>query len=155
MDSTVLEIVPARADDGPAIVELLARGGLDADGLEDHLETTLVVRDNDVPVACAGLERYGRTALLRSVMVAPELQGTGLGRRITDQALALAQELGVTKIYLLTETARDFFARYGFTELPRAEIPAAVQQSQEFEMACAQSSVAMWASMARVSAGFK
>ena len=55
-----MEVVPARADDLPAIVKLLARGGLDADGLEDHLETILEVRDNGVPVACAGLEQIGR-----------------------------------------------------------------------------------------------
>jgi len=136
-------------------MKLLARGGLDADGLEDHLETTLVVRDRGVPVACAGLERYGRSALLRSVIVAPELQGTGLGRRITDHTFAFAQELGVAQIYLLTDSAENFFARYGFQVLPRADLPAAVLQSQEFEMACGVSAVTMWASMARVSAGFK
>lgn len=153
--NTVLEIVPARADDWPAIVKLLARGGLDADGLEDHLETTQLVRDQGALVACAGLEIYGRAALLRSVVVTPELQGTGLGGRITGQALALAQEHGVTQIYLLTETAEDFFACYGFKVLPQAKLPAAVQQSQELKMACAESAVFMWASTARANAGFK
>ncbi len=147
-DNASVEIVPAQADDLPAIVALLARVGLDADGLEDHLETTLVVRDQGAPVACAGLEIYGRAALLRSVVVAPELQGTGLGRRITNQALALGQELGVTKIYLLTDTAADFFARFGFQVLPRTDLPAAVLQSREFGIACCESVLTLCESIA-------
>ncbi|MCH8024281.1 MAG: hypothetical protein IIB43_06185 [Candidatus Marinimicrobia bacterium] len=74
-----LSIGPAVAGDLPAIVQLLGRSGLEADGLEQHLDTTLVARRHGQLVASAGLELYGRQALMRSVVVAPQLQGTGLG----------------------------------------------------------------------------
>lgn len=59
----------------PAIGELLARGDLEPDGLEEHLDTTLVARRHGQLVSSAGLELYGRMALLRSVVVAPQLEG--------------------------------------------------------------------------------
>ena len=150
-----LSIEPAVAGDLAAIVQLLGRSGLDADGLEQHLDTTLVARRNSQLVASAGLELYGRQALLRSVVVAPQLQGTGLGRRMTGQVLALAQTRGITQVYLLTETARDFFARFGFRLMERADVPHKVQLSQEFSMACAQNAVAMWAPLDDLLLGFK
>ena len=150
-----LSIEPAVAGDLAAIVQLLGRSGLDADGLEQHLDTTLVARRNSQLVASAGLELYGRQALLRSVVVAPQLQGTGLGRRMTGQILALAQARGITQVYLLTETARDFFARFGFRLMERADVPHKVQSSQEFTMPCAQNAVAMWAPLDDVLLGFK
>jgi amino-acid N-acetyltransferase len=150
-----LSIEPAVAGDLPAIGELLGRSGLEPDGLEEHLDTTLVARRHSQLVASAGLELYGRQALLRSVVVAPQLQGTGLGRRMTDQILALAQARGITQVYLLTETARDFFARFGFRPIDRADVPHEIQLSQEFTMACAQDAVVMWAPLDDVLRGFK
>ncbi len=150
-----LKIEPAVAGDLPAIGELLGGGGLERDGLEEHLDTILVARRHAQLVASAGLELYGRQALLRSVVVAPQLQGTGLGRRMTDQILALAQARGITQVYLLTETARDFFARFGFRRIDRADVPDEVQLSSEFTMACAQNAVAMWAPLDDVLYGFK
>ena len=150
-----LSIGPAVAGDLPAIVELLGRSGLEADGLEQHLDTTLVARRHGQLVASAGLELYGRQALMRSVVVAPQLQGAGLGRRMTDQVLALAQTRGITQVYLLTETARDFFTRFGFRLIERADVPDKVQLSQEFSMACAKNAVAMWSPLEDVLRGFK
>ncbi|MCH8837234.1 MAG: GNAT family N-acetyltransferase [Candidatus Marinimicrobia bacterium] len=150
-----LSIEPAVAGDLAAIVQLLGRSGLEADGLEQHLDTTLVARRHSQLVASAGLELYGRQALLRSVVVAPQLQGTGLGRRMTGQVLALAQTRGITRVYLLTETAREFFARFGFRLMERADVPVKVQSSQEFSMACANNAVGMWAPLENVLHGFK
>ena len=74
-----LSIGPAAAGDLAAMVQLLGRGGLDADGLEQHLDTTLVARRHGQLVASAGLEHDGRQALMRSVVVAAQPQGTALG----------------------------------------------------------------------------
>ena len=155
MPDPELNIEPAVAGDLGAIVDLLGHSGLEADGLEQHLDTTLVARRHGQLVASAGLELYGRQALLRSVVVAPQLQGTGLGRRMTGQVLALAQTRGITRVYLLTETAREFFARFGFRLMERADVPVKVQSSQEFSMACANNAVGMWAPLENVLHGFK
>lgn len=155
MRDTDLNIEPAMAADLPEIEELLGLAGLEPDGLGEHLETTLVARRQGQLVASAGLELYGRQALLRSVVVAPQLQGSGLGRRMTDQVLVLAQDHGITRVYLLTETARDFFARFGFRLIELADVPDEVRSSQEFSMACAQNAVVMGAPLDDVLGGFK
>jgi amino-acid N-acetyltransferase len=133
----------ARSADLPALLTLLAHSGLPTAGLAEHLGTALVAEDGAGLVGSAALEVYGAEALLRSVAVSPELRGTGLGQRLVTEALDHARQLGVTSVYLLTESAAGFFPRFGFRPIERAAIPAAVQQSVEFTSACPASAQAM------------
>lgn len=136
-------IEPARQEDLSAILSLLARNGLPQDGLSDHLAAALVARDGEAVLGCAALELYGSAALLRSVCVEEALRGQGWGQRLTQAALELARQRGVARVFLLTETARDFFPRFGFRAVPRDEVDPAVQSSVEFTTACPQSAQAM------------
>lgn len=137
----------ANADDLSAILALLEKSGLPQDGLSDHLTTTLVAREDQVIVGSAALELYDTVALLRSVAVADHLRGRGLGQRLTQAALHLAKEHGVTLIYLLTETASGFFPRFGFRPIPRSEVIPAVQRSVEWTTACPVTAQAMVAQL--------
>jgi amino-acid N-acetyltransferase len=87
-------------------------------------------------VGSAALELYGNAALLRSVAVDQNLRGQGLGQQLTRAALDLAGQHGVETVYLLTETATDFFPRFGFQPIARSAVAPAVQQSVEFTSAC-------------------
>ena len=140
-------IAPARANDLPDILALLKASGLPEAGLNDHLRTTLVIRDGRGLLGCAAVELYGRAALLRSVAVAATARGQGLGQRLTTGALDLAREHGVRKVYLLTETAGDFFPRFGFRPITRADVEPAVQRSVEFTAACPASALVMAAEL--------
>ena len=126
----------ARDAELPAVLALLAQTGLPPDGLSDHLATTLVARDASSIVGSAALELYGDAALLRSVAVDQRLRGQGLGQQLTRAALDLARQHGVDTVYLLTETATDFFPRFGFQPIARADVAPAVQQSVEFTTVC-------------------
>jgi amino-acid N-acetyltransferase len=126
----------ARASDLPAVLSLLERAGLPQDGLSVHLATTLVARQASSIVGSAALELYGNAALLRSVAVDQHLRGQGLGQQLTRAALDLARQHGVGTVYLLTETATNFFPRFGFQPIARADVAPAVQQSVEFTSAC-------------------
>jgi amino-acid N-acetyltransferase len=138
-----ISIEPAHSDELPAILGLLASTGLPQEGLNDHLETTLVARADKRVVGSAALELYGTAALLRSVAVDRGLQGQGLGERLTHAALKLARRQGISHVYLLTETAIGFFPRFGFRPIPRKQVPAAVQRSLEFTSLCPDSAQAM------------
>jgi len=138
-----MKIEPAKAADLPAILELLEQSGLPKDGLSDHLATALVARSGQTVVGSAALELYGTTALLRSVAVEHSLRGEGLGQRLVHAALARARSLGVSHVYLLTQTASGFFPRFGFRPIPRSEVAPAVQHSVEFTSACPVSAQAM------------
>jgi amino-acid N-acetyltransferase len=126
-----------------AALDLIERSGLPLDGLTDHADRLLVVRDEDRVVGSAALELYGDVALLRSVAVDTALRGLGVGQRVTLAALGLARQRGVRDVFLLTTTAETFFPRFGFEPTTRANVPDAVQQSAEFTSACPASAVVL------------
>jgi amino-acid N-acetyltransferase len=136
-------IRPATALDLPAILDLLRHDKLPPDGLEAHLATTLAARDENQLVGCAALELYDGGALLRSVAVAAERRGEGLGQRLTRAALDLARTRGAKTVYLLTETADGFFMKFGFQQIARDQVQSAVRESVEFTTACPTSAVVM------------
>jgi amino-acid N-acetyltransferase len=136
-------IAPATPPDLPAIFDLLDRSKLPRDGVGDHIATTLVAKDDRHLVGTAALELYGESALLRSVAVAAEQRGRGLGQALTSAALDLALRRGVRTVYLLTETAADFFPKFGFRPIPRSEVEEAVLGSAEFRSACPESALVM------------
>ena len=140
-------LAPATGADLPKILALLEACRLPGAGLADQLATTLVLRDDDAIVGSAAVELYGASGLLRSVAVDPRRRGEGWGRRLTSAALELARRRGVTTVYLLTETAGEFFPRFGFRTIARADVDPAVQHSIEFTSACPTSALAMVTSL--------
>lgn len=142
-DPPIIEIAPAQAADLPALRALLTYCGLPTAGVDAHLGTMLVARDGQHLVGSAGLECYGTVALLRSVAVAPHLRGQRLGEQLVLAALDLVGERGIDAVYLLTETAQDFFPRFGFITIERSEVPPALHESAEWTTACASTAQAM------------
>jgi amino-acid N-acetyltransferase len=138
-----MDIEPASQADTPAILQLVAAAGLPLAGLTDHLGAAIVGRAEGRIVACAALEIHRDGALLRSVAVDGALRGHGLGAQIVSAALDLARRRGVTKAYLLTTTAEQYFRRFGFTPVTRDTVPPGVRRSVEFESACPAGAVAM------------
>lgn len=136
-------IEPAQSADLTAILNLLSASGLPQEGFSGHLATAVVARAGQQVVGCAALELYSSAALLRSVAVAPAYRGRGLGQQLTLAALNLARTSGVTHVYLLTETASQFYPKFGFRAVERVQVPPAVQSSPEFTSLCPASAVAM------------
>ena len=133
----------ATAADWPAIERLLASSGLTLEGAREAFASGGVVVDDGAVVGCAAVEPYGAAALLRSVAVAAERHGEGIGRRLVHAAEDVARSGGATELILLTETAEAWFARLGYATVDRATVPGAVARSIEFETACSASAVAM------------
>ena len=103
----------------------------------------MVARQAGRIVGSAALEVYRDGALLRSVAVAPELKGQGLGRRLTEAMIDLARDLDTPALYLLTTTAQTYFPSFGFEEIERAVVPNSVQASVEFTSACPSTAIVM------------
>jgi amino-acid N-acetyltransferase len=136
-------IAAATNADLPAVLDLLQRTKLPRAEIERHVPTILVAREGERIVGCAAIEPYGAAALLRSVAVEPSSRGLGLGQQLTRAALDLARARGVKSVYLLTETAAEFFPRFGFRTVARKEVDPGVQRSVEFTGACPDSAIAM------------
>jgi amino-acid N-acetyltransferase len=129
--------------DLPKIVELLTASGLPVEGVEAHIDSFLLAFLDGSLAACAGLERYGPAALLRSVAAAKPHRRKGLGQRLVTQLIAIAPDDGIESLLLLTTTAAGYFERFGFQTISRAEAPAAVQYSVEFQGVCPASAAVM------------
>ena len=138
-----LRIRPARRDDLAAVTELLTTAGLPLAGVAESFGGFVVAEAGGRQVAAAGLERHGDVGLLRSVVVDPAFRGTGLGASLTEQMLTRAQRERLKSVYLLTTTAAEFFPRFGFHRIERAQLPAAINQSEELRGACPETAVVM------------
>lgn len=138
-----IAIDKARPEDASGVRALLDAHHLPTDDFESHLTTAVVARQAGRIVGSAALEVYRDGALLRSVAVAPDLKGQGLGRRLTESMIALGRDLGTPALYLLTTTAQTYFPSFGFEEIDRSAVPASVQASVEFTSACPSSAVVM------------
>ena len=150
----VVDIRLARPQELPSVLELLTQSRLPEAGLARHAASLLVAVDGDRIVGCAALELYGHAALLRSVAVAETHRGRGLGGRISHATLELGRQRGVRRVYLLTETAAEFFARLGFRRIARAQAEPAVGASLEFRDACPASAICMELDLRPAAAGY-
>jgi amino-acid N-acetyltransferase len=125
------------------IVTLLSSEKLPASDLPQSLNNFLVVVENDKLIGVIGLETYDHYGLLRSLAVHPNSRNQNIAGKLVAQLEKLALAKGLKSIFLLTETAQDYFSRKGYQAISRAEMPAEVQKSSEFSHVCPQSAVAM------------
>ncbi len=100
--------------------------------------------DDGKIVGSGGLELHGTSALLRSVAVKSTHRGKKLGQKIIHDLIAKAREVNIENIYLLTETATEFFARHQFEVISREKVPDEIRASSEFMHICPVSAVCMF-----------
>jgi N-acetylglutamate synthase-like GNAT family acetyltransferase/thioredoxin reductase len=136
MLNTNISLRPATPSDWPAISALLEASKLPLEGAQDHLSTYLLATQGKEIIGTAGAEVYGDLALLRSVAVAPGLQRQGVGKLLVSRLLQEAKRRQIAKVYLLSVTAPEYFAQFGFKRGPRENAPAALHASAEFQGAC-------------------
>lgn len=130
------QIRDATRADRPAVLELLHAEGLSSQGIDPDLRGFLVATAGERLEAVAGLEQYGSWGLLRSVAVAADRRGRGLGRRLTEAIVEQARLRRLEALYALTTTAAEYFPRLGFERIDRAAVPGPVQASEEFREIC-------------------
>ena len=96
---------------------------------EDVSEFWVAERPGDGSVVgCGALHvMWEDLAEIRTVAVRPDCRGLRVGRRIVDQLLDVAREVGVSRVFVLTfETG--FFGSFGFVEIDGAPVPPAVYE---------------------------
>ncbi len=64
------------------------------------------------------------------------LRGKSIGKKIVDDLVSRAKEHTVREVYLLTETAHDYFVKRGFSDIARENVPLEVKASTEFSSVC-------------------
>ncbi len=134
---------PASAQDLSAIRALLERSRLPTSDLESARPEFTVIRENGRLIAAGALQRFGSSALLRSVVVAPDRRRSGLGQAMVTELERIACAAGISRLVLLTQTAAEFFARQGYRVIERSSAPQEMQGSEEFRSLCPSSATCM------------
>ena len=96
--------------------------------LYSHLRDFFVVareEDDEVLACCALSICWENLAEVRSLVVASELRGQGMGRKLIDACLSDALTLGIYRVFALTNT-QSFFLKMGFTEVSKDSLPQKV-----------------------------
>ena len=133
----------AEVNDLPAILALLKRAELPTEDVEKFCPYFLVAQIDEKVVGTAGMEVYGKNALVRSLAVAPEFQKRGIGKQLLNEILVFAKNNGMKEAYLLTHNIQSLAQKVGFVQITREEVPEVVQQSVEFRLDSCKSATVM------------
>lgn len=89
----------------------------------ENLRDFSVVSSGNRVVACAALHLYTPTSgEIRSLAVAPEAQGQGLGRALVNALEEEARSLGLEMVFAFTYIP-EFFRKLGYLQVDRGELP--------------------------------
>ena len=137
-------IRPAQSEDVVAVEEALLASGLTTAGVRDQFGPSYVVAEaNGVVIGATGIEVHREFGLLRSAVVVPAWRKKGVGDALTRDRISWSRREGLQALYLLTNTAADYFPRFGFVRVGRAQVPNAIQASSEFAETCCASATVM------------
>jgi UDP-N-acetylmuramate: L-alanyl-gamma-D-glutamyl-meso-diaminopimelate ligase len=127
---------PAKRADMAAVRALLASVKLAEPARDDQFPSFYVLSNEHGIVGSVALEVHGDDAILRALAVGEEVRGAGYGWMLADMAVSQARWRGVRRIYLLTETASDFFAaKFGYRVVDRSTLSKPIAQSETFTTA--------------------
>ena len=134
----------ARAADWDDVRRLLNAAELPVTDLGPALlEHFLIAELDDDVVGLVGLEVFGATGLLRSLVVAKSAMSAGLGGKLVAALEATAQSAGIRELWLLTIDAEKFFTNHGYDIVTRDAAPDAIRLSEEFAELCPDSAYLM------------
>lgn len=121
--------------DFAAIRTLLSDNQLPLIGVAEHIEEFIIAEQTEV-IGVMGALQENRKGLIRSFAVVAALRKNGVGLAILQTMKERLKQQGVKEVYLLTETARDYFKKQGFTEITREEMPQTLLKESGLDQAC-------------------
>jgi len=136
-------IVKATDKQRQNIIQLLQTEKLPVDDLPPSLDNFFVAIDNDNVIGAIGLELYGDCGLLRSMVVMKEYRNKNIASQLVLQLENYAKAKHINCMYLLTETAPQYFEKKGYEKITREEVPEQLKTSSEFNHVCPASAIVM------------
>ena len=137
-----------RPGEDTAVLELIAGCNLTIEDLSrEKMRHFLLARKGDRIVGVVGLEIAAHEALLRSLAVHDSFRHQGIASRLIGAIEGHAADIGVQALYLLTQSAADFFAKLNYAITDRTAAPPAIQGMEEFKRLCPDTAVCMFKSL--------
>ena len=126
----------ATAADLVAIHALLTACDLPPAGLESCLAGCRLVERQGALLGCAAIEHCNGAVLMRSLAVTPAARGEGIAAALVDALQERARLDGARRLWLLTDTAVDWFGARGWQAVEREQAPAGVRAHAQFRHLC-------------------
>ncbi len=130
--------------DLPLAKRLLQSNGLPFEDCYEHIGSFIGFFYEAELIAIGGIEILGNIGLLRSIAVQANRRGQGIGLSIVQALQQRATQLGIETLYLLTESAADYFHSQGYQFIDREKLPAGIKQTKQFQSLCPSSAQAMF-----------
>lgn len=141
-------IVSITNSDGEMLDEmrrLLRAVGLPHIGIEEMQVLAHFGKQGEL-IGILGVEDFGGDRLLRSLAVSPSHQSRGIGTALVTHLLAISGGMN-RRLYLFTENAQRFMARFGFEVIPAAQVPDTIRSSPVIAGHCIERASAMMLSL--------
>lgn len=143
MPSNQIFIQEANGSFKNAVISLLQSEGLPTGDLDPNLRHFYLALDQNVLVGVAAIEYYAGCALLRSLAVVPQYRNHKIAGLLILRSENEAKANGIEELYLLTETAAEYFEKNGYSRIERTEVPETIKLSSQFSQLCPISAVVM------------
>ncbi|MEM7454890.1 MAG: arsenic resistance N-acetyltransferase ArsN2 [Planctomycetota bacterium] len=140
-----MQIRPAADSDFASIISLLCTAGLPVHDLSsgERYRFEVLLEASGQPAGACAVEPRGNYGLLRSLVVSRDFQGLGYGRKLVESVETSACGLGISELYLLTETAESFFHNLGYQPVDREAVPQEIRLTTEFSSICPDSAACL------------
>jgi amino-acid N-acetyltransferase len=122
-----------RSSDIPAFAQLIIAGDLPPLFIQEFVEGFVAVEHEGEIIGCGGLEIYGDSGVIRSIVVDERGRAQNIAQEMTGLLVADARAAGISDLYLFTMHAHNFWLRLGFVDVPLdawKELPRACWQYQ-------------------------
>lgn len=139
-------IEPFTTGDEVKLFKLLSNAALPTkDITTEKFHHFLVARDSGKRIiGTIGYECRKPYGLLRSLVIHPSYQGSGVGKQLVRSIESLTKQKGINTLYLLTTTATAFFLNLNYKIMSRDFVPAAILETEEFNSICPSSAICMY-----------
>lgn len=114
------------------LYELLQHYQLMSDKLEKQNARYFGIIQDQKLVAAASIELYFDSALLSSIAVSNPHQKKGYGKALLNHSTELGKKHDKEHFYLITDKAKSFFEKQGFSHIHHAKAPHSIRNSSQF-----------------------
>lgn len=137
------KIRQANPADFNGVEKLLLDNKLPAEDINKDLPNFFVATDKDSIIGAIGFEVYADNGLLRSMVIDTAHRKHGIAAALINELFTDARKKNLKEMYLLTETAADYFTKKDFQRVERDQVPESLKQSSEFSHVCPSSAIVM------------
>jgi amino-acid N-acetyltransferase len=128
-----MNIRPASRTDLNEIQRLLSQHNLPTADINENSVQFFVGESGCEIYGVIGLEKYDNIGLLRSLVVKESYKGQNLGLKLVNYLFEFGNRRAIQELFLLTDTAVDYFKKIGFVEIEKESTPKKLKKPESLK----------------------